>query len=126
MTTTTIAEGGKTPGPRYARFTEHNGWEGETWHFYIPVEGNEAAIEALHAKLDEFEVAGTEGYELTPEDRYLSEAEVDTLVRHGSSENVTYMDEHNKLTGVLDPQKITDAKDFWKGALADMIDARGA
>lgn len=45
--------------------TEHNDWEGEVWHFYVPLGGNEEAIqiieEYLGRLLAEFEVDGSGG-----------------------------------------------------------------
>lgn len=62
----------------YIPFIEYSDIDGETWKFYIPVEGNEEALDALREHIvddDEasefFEVADVEP---------LSEADVDDLV----------------------------------------------
>lgn len=78
----------------YATFIEHNDHEGEIWKFYIPIEGNEIALQQLGdilAQIDDEEM-----FELdkTP----LSEFEVAVLVKHTES---GYMDQHNKLKGTL-------------------------
>lgn len=81
---------GVTP-MNYVKFSEINDWEGETWHFWIPAEGNEEALKALQSALGE-----SEEYELdlTP----VPESEVDVLVKHTDS---GYMAYHNKLSGAL-------------------------
>ena len=37
---------------KYYRLKEINDWEGETWNFYIPVEGNQKEIEKLKSSLE--------------------------------------------------------------------------
>lgn len=37
--------------------TEHNDWEGETWHFYVPLAGNEEAVTIVEDFLACFKVA---------------------------------------------------------------------
>lgn len=108
----------------YAKFTENNEWEGEEWHFYIPIEGNEGALREL---LDALESIGGEEedskYELdlTP----IPENEVDILVKHTDS---GYMDCHNKLSGVLtfkpdtlEDLKGTDKDPFYKGEIREFM-----
>lgn len=106
----------------YAKFTENNEWEGETWHFYIPIEGNQEALAQLSTELDEIDEE-PQRYEvdLTP----LPEFEVDVLVKHT---DCGYMHYHNKLTGVLTlpAQVFEDLKDldndpFYKGEIRKYV-----
>lgn len=103
----------------YAKFTEVNDWEGETWHFWLPIEGNEDALDALHSVLD------TDEYELdlTP----VPEFEVDVLVKHTDT---GYMAYHNKLAGTLtltgdDLEKLEDTEGkvgfFYKGKISEYL-----
>lgn len=83
----------------YAKLTEHNEHEGETWHFYIPLDGNHGALQVLAEVITESERDDTYELDLGP----ITEDEVDTLIRHGS--DTDYMAGHNKLAGLLN---ITD------------------
>ena len=87
-------------GMNYIKFRENNDWEGETWCFYIPVEGNEGAISQLRNKIDDETASGA--YSLTTEP--IPEEEVDTLVKHAE---MGYMAEHNKLAGKLEVPDVT-------------------
>lgn len=80
----------------FVKLTENNEHEGETWHFYIPIDGNEAAIGQLLDVTIGLDQDIDEGYSLdvTP----IPEVEVDILVKHADT---GYMANHNKLTGVL-------------------------
>jgi hypothetical protein len=80
----------------FVKLTENNEHEGETWHFYIPVEGNEEAIGQLFEAIAVLDQDVDEQYslDLTP----IPEGEVDILVKHADT---GYMANHNKLTGVL-------------------------
>lgn len=106
---------------RYVKFTESNEWEGETWHFYIPIAGNEEAIALLREKIADPDFQDPEGdpleYVLAEEE--LTEVEVDTLVRHGDIDG--YMPEHNKLQGRIDSGMIRERRDFYKGAIRDCL-----
>ena len=79
---------------QYVRFTEENDHEGETWNFYIPVEGNEEAIEKLRELLEPAEF-----YDLSEET--FPEFEIDILVKHTAEDN-GYNPAHNLLGGKLD------------------------
>lgn len=78
----------------FVKLSETNDHEGETWHFYIPVEGNEEGIEELRVTLAHFADEDQYSLDLTP----LPEYEVDILVKHS---DCGYMHDHNKLEGVL-------------------------
>jgi hypothetical protein len=95
---------------KYIRFSEHNDHEGETWHFYIPIKGNEKDI----AKVREL-IADVDAYRL---DRELTEAQVDTLVEFDNESG--YMARHNKAAGFNKLPKSVDWEDddpFYKGRL---------
>lgn len=82
----------------YARLIEHNESTGEAWCHYIPIPGNEAALDLLGRVVDVLNDSEEGSYEL---DRGpIPEAAVDTLVEYANMGN-TYMAEHTKLTGVL-------------------------
>lgn len=38
----------------YIEFSETNDWEGETWHYFLPLEGNEKALRQLDSKILEY------------------------------------------------------------------------
>lgn len=105
----------------YLKFSEQNEHEGETWHFYLPIEGNETELGKLRDYLAsaeedaEWELA----YELGTDP--LPEAEVDILVKHA---DVGYMSQHNKVSGVLaTPDYEADKDQFYKGGISDHFTA---
>lgn len=77
---------------KFITMLEHNDWEGETWKFYLPWDGNEAAIEKLIELLRE-----DESY--TFDRTLLSEKQVDARARRSAH---GYMAYHNKCMGKLD------------------------
>jgi hypothetical protein len=97
----------------FLRFTEENDWEGETWDFYLQIDGNETELDRLHALVySQFEENGWSSFEFG--DEILSEEEVDTLVKWGDSGYLPY---HNKVTGKFrcpsgDPEQL-----FYKGEI---------
>lgn len=93
----------------YVQFSESNAWEGETWHRYIPVAGNEQAIERLRQIIsasapkdfeEDEDAEGEDGFSLSAET--LTEAQVDTLVEYANDDNTSYSNAHAKLDGTLD------------------------
>jgi hypothetical protein len=101
----------------YAKLTEDNDWEGETWYFWIPIEGNELTLKQLEGCLtedDQYEV------DMTP----VPELEVDILVKHS---DVGYLHTHNKLAGTLkfgDEQAVLIGRDgdpLYKGGIRDLM-----
>ena len=105
----------------YAKFTEHNEQEGETWRFWIPIDGNEKALDRLNAAID---AADPEEYELdlTP----VPEVEVDVLVKHTG--DCGYMDRDIKLAGVLTGMMRSTTEDgegdehpLYKGGIKDLM-----
>lgn len=84
---------------KYYRLKEINDWEGETWNFYIPVEGNQKEIEKLKKHLVE------DTYIL--DKKLYEEKDVDFLCEN--EDNCGYMNQHNKLAGKLKvPKKMND------------------
>lgn len=106
----------------YRKLTEINDNEGETWHFFIPVPGNEAALDSLAKMLDVRDLE--DAYRLSKD--MFTEVEVDTLVKY--ADNTGYMTEHNKLAGILDIKKLEIALDsndvyeaLYKGGIRDFL-----
>lgn len=79
----------------YVKFTEINQWEGEIWHFFIPIEGNEAAIVELLSYINQQECKMCYHLEM---DRSYTEGEVDTIIKNTRT---GYMPYNNKLSGRL-------------------------
>lgn len=90
-------------GMFYVCLTENNDWEGEVWRFYIPVEGNEAAIEKLRAIIESaVEEAGPnpsadDEIPYSVSIRTYTEAEVDLLCEDVED---GYFASHNKTEGI--------------------------
>jgi hypothetical protein len=106
----------------YARLTENNEWEGEAWHFYIPVDGNEEALAKLKAMIDadnKVDDQDNDDREYEMDDSRLTEQEVDTLVASPSATD--YMAEHNKLSGRLDMNGVEDLGALYKGQIAGLM-----
>jgi len=80
----------------YVKFTEENDHEGETWTFWLPVEGNEHALAAFAEWLAD-QGPRVEDYNLELEARE-SEERVAALVEHGGS---GYMAYHTKVSGLM-------------------------
>lgn len=122
-----VKSAGGEPEKMYARLKENNDWEGETWCFYIPVQGNEKAIDKLR-KLCE-QLNEEEEFSCSIDDEFVPESAVDVLVKYGES---GYFDDHNKLEGKLVlpkkmPTRITDkVRQDWsermcKGGISEMM-----
>jgi hypothetical protein len=83
----------------YVKLVEKNEHEGETWTFWLQIDGNEANLRRLCDVLAEYEEASDEASEYTLDlDVRLSDHDVDGLVEHGGG---GYMAYHTKVTGVL-------------------------
>lgn len=80
----------------FVKFTEHNDWEGETWHWFLPLDGNEGRLEKLYNLIIDIDPDG-DGYELDLEGP-LTESEVDILVKHSDR---GYCHTYNKVEGVM-------------------------
>lgn len=79
---------------QFVKFTEHNDWEGESWNFWLQLDGNESELSKLKSFLADNELEDNPGYELdmTP----VEESEVDAVVKRSGQ---GYMNYHNKVTG---------------------------
>lgn len=97
----------------YVRLTEENEWEGETWHAYLPINGNEGALTALRELID----AADDDLGFSLSEETLTEHEVDALVRHGG--DTTYLAAHTKLAGRMGP--VDDLEKLYKGQIADFM-----
>lgn len=106
---------------QYYRFTEINDWEGETWHFYIPVKDNEEAIETLRIFIKDFSFEDM--YEIS--NKRFPENEVDVLC---DNSEIGYMAYHNILSGklVLPELKVKDCHivddPFYKGGIENLME----
>jgi hypothetical protein len=118
MTDTAVQDAQASPDSLYIQLVENNEWEGETWHFYIPVAGNEKAIGALSTLIQLWD-QDPEEPEYAISAKRLTEAQVDALVEYGSTGG--YMAEHNKLAGRLDAEAIRDCGDLYKGSIRDFM-----
>jgi len=106
----------------YYRFTEHNDNEGETWHFYIPVEGNEETIKNLKIFLEENNLE--DEYEIS--NKVFTDNETEVLCDNTDS---GYMDFNNQLFGKLILPKLEMHKDgyieddpLYKGGIAELME----
>lgn len=87
---------------KFAKFTEKNEWEGETWRFWLQVDGNEAELTVLNATL--LKVAALyDGddppFMLSP--TYRAERYVDFLIEQAEEDEDGYMASDHKITGKL-------------------------
>ena len=88
----------------YRMLTEENDHEGETWHHFIPIDGNQQAIDRIWEILNS-EDSEIESFTLT--EKTYTEEQVQTLC---AQEDVTsYMWTYTRLEGVLVlPNDVTD------------------
>lgn len=104
----------------FIKFEENNDHEGETWLFWLQVDGNEAELEKLRLLTDQ-----VEGYEVSWGE--LTEHDIDVLVEHGGW---GYMNYHNKVKGKFvcpefnlddEPEALQELCDdeFYKGRIED-------
>ncbi len=97
------------PEVKYYCFVEENDWEGETWHFYIPVKGNEAAVALLKEGIIKLEKAraaldyGECDYSFRPE--IFLKKEIEIALKF---DECTYMEGHQILKGMLEVPEIPD------------------
>lgn len=94
----------------YAEFVENNDCEGETWSFFIPIEGNEEELKTLA-----FFVEDSETYELRIDPSSVSIVEY--LV---SRDEGGYMSRYNRLEGKLILPETYDPEEgdvFYKGGI---------
>lgn len=109
---------------QYARFIERNEWEGETWSFWIPLDGNKEALLML-AQIIALSEEWDEKYEVHSDP--VPESDVDVLVKY--VDDTGYMAARNKLSGKLVlPDDLSamladeDGKDpFYKGGIRNLM-----
>ena len=115
-----------TPFKRFVKFTEHNDWEGESWNFWLQLDGNEQELAKLKSFLNDNDLEDNPGYmlDMTP----VLENEVDILVKHSDG---GYMSDHTKVEGTFTmPDMVEDEEadddaayefandNFYKGDIA--------
>ena len=103
---------------RFVRFKEYNDWEGETWNWWLQVDGNEEELQKFVNLLSA--AAGEEEYDLDYtyyEDDVEDEFVVDKLVEYSNS---SYGADHTKVTGKFTcPDTLGQDLDLlYKGGLA--------
>lgn len=102
----------------YFRLTENNEWEGETWHFYLPIADNEEAIATLCELIDTAE----DDFGFSLSDETFTETEVDTLVQHGAGDT-DYHATHTKLVGRLGA--VDELGKLYKGQVVNFMSTSG-
>jgi hypothetical protein len=129
-----VAQGVAATGeiePRFVQFTEFNDHEGETWHFWLQLDGNEHELDKFRHLLTETayglheEVLEDLGYVLTK--NVEPESVIDLLVRYGADEAGRYMAQHHKITGVFTcPVSLGEnAEHLYKGRIRQHFAAAG-
>jgi hypothetical protein len=114
---------GEAAPRHFLKFQEVNEWEGETWNFWLLVDGNEDEVEKLRRLLDTASEAAEEddvdglpfelGTALTPE------WEVDVLVKHAEGD---YMPDHTKVTGTFTCPDSYHMEKFYKGGVVALFE----
>lgn len=109
---------------QFVKFAEHNDWEGETWYFWLQLDGNEAQLKELQTWLNTFD-DDNEAYELDMNP--VDEVKVDFLL--ANSDGTDYLHEHNKVVGSFTCPPVTSQAEedgwqwlndnFYKGAIVD-------
>lgn len=101
---------------RFVQMIEHNQHEGESWCFWIQLDGNEEAIENLIKLIeeegleDEYEFTGVTAYEF----------DVDVVVNLGNF-GYGYMSQHHKIAGILEFPEGFEVDNIYKGNLDEFI-----
>lgn len=88
---------------QFIKLREINEHEGETWRFWLQVDGNEAELKRLRTALERVAELYGDQYDVPFElsDQPKSEAYVDALVEEAEGDDDGYMAAHHKVTGVL-------------------------
>lgn len=109
---------------QFIKFTERNHHEGETWRFYLQVDGNEEQITKLRKMLAAYDTTPAISYTL--DDQLLDEATVNALVEQADDEG--YMPAHNKVTGRFKcPDDLGHrADELYKGSIEEFFTAAEA
>lgn len=107
----------------YVHLTEHNDWESETWHFFIPVDRNGKQLEEFQRLVDgkndsnSYDEGSPSIYTIDTSIR-VPEMVVDYLVKYCNA-FTNYMDAFHKLDGVLEVPESLD--DIYKGGIRDYV-----
>lgn len=103
----------------FVPFTEVNDWEGETWTFWLQLEGNERELVSLKELISKYELH--EEYNLDLNDIESEEA-VDRMV---SRAQCGYMSSDNKVSGRFvcpeDSSSTSLDEDLYKGGITDFF-----
>ena len=120
-----LAEGEPCPGcapVRFIRFHEYCDWEGESWDFWLQLNGNEEEIQKLRALIEQAQEASGIVYDwpYTLTEDTENEAVVDNLVKYSEE---GYMLTHNKVIGALTcPEDLGEHADkLYKGGIRDFF-----
>ena len=108
------------PETLFLQFTETNDHEGETWHYWLQIDGNELNIDQFRELVDALD---DEQYELTV--NIEPESVVDKLVQFADS---GYGRTHSKVTGVFTcPDDLGEYGDsLYKGGVSKFFAAVSA
>lgn len=101
---------------KYAQLLEHNQHEGETWCYWLQMDGNEVAIDTLVDLIEEEELE--DEYEFTGIIAY--DFEVEVLLRLGNF-GYGYMSQHHKFEGKLEFPNGFQVNDIYKGRIEDFF-----
>lgn len=103
---------------KFLRLTENNDWEGETWHFYLQLDGNEELLEKLRIEISRiFDEEKCEPVPFVMDDQVFDEDLVDEFLKiRGRS---TYLSDHNKVVGKFnfdfnEIEKVKDKTPEWE------------
>lgn len=118
---------------KFVKLTEKNEHEGETWRFWLQVDGNEQELLRLHVALDSLKVLYRDGEPGSPfvldlVSHAKEESYVDALVEQADEEEGGYMASDHKITGVLRVPNWPAPEDFgsrmeqdlYKGGIRDL------
>jgi hypothetical protein len=102
----------------YVQFTEVNENEGETWHFWLQVNSNNAELGKLRGLLAAVQENAEEDAVYVLTENVEPESVVDKLVRYADE---GYMPSHIKVSGVFTcPESLGEYGDgLYKGRIAD-------
>lgn len=101
---------------KFVQMLENNEHEGETWCFWLQLDGNEEAIDWLIDMIDDEDLE--DEYEFTGLLAY--DWEVEVLTRLGNF-GYNYMSQHHKCEGKLTFPSGFQVNDIYKGRIEDFF-----
>lgn len=105
----------------FVRFREYNDWEGESWDFWLQLDGNEAELAKLDQKLTEYWEGKFDPWYTLHLGYVETEDIVDKLVEYAEE---GYMPSANKVVGTFTWSKFDTPQGwFYKGGIKDFFDA---